>query len=1114
MATGTKTPNTSEEQDAAYNPGDAHYNTAFNQRAKSEELADLENSWATPYQGKNGAYVDTHGDTVQSNYNADEPEADENIKSAKEQEEAGTDSFYNKSSQSSGGRQGFMGKLSALGGKKLGPTGGIIGVLLIGLFGIGGSTFGLASSLLINVKELLHNDRADSTRFNRVMSRAAFSNKFNGEGEGGCTSKITIKCKISSMSRNDLKRYHDQGFKITGIEVKPDGTETGNRVENGDTSKLENDESTRIKIQQVEFPDGEKSTTGKAFWEHADNNIEARRWAERSSPSKSSFYLNKFFSDRILGQKFNTGKGKRTFPAGEGEEARKAQHAAFNEQTSGLSDEDVKNGKLDSNIKKVQEDVKSRSLEANSKAAKGGAAGEIIQGYCAVYQLAYRSKALVKAYHMTKLVSFGLMFFQAADEIKRGVGDGAKTAYLSNNLTYYETDSDSPKRNLSATDSEGYKIAAMGDKTGLKEFSKKYLLGGTIGQKLNSVTDTLAMPVTTTANTLHLGSGSDHQKMKQFCRTVQSDAATIGLACAGLIPVVVALAGGTAGIGAIPGIALNTASCACTTNSVSGVDDWSIVDTILGGPSSWASKLSNVGCNILEKLLQKMAQEILEQVMTKSVQDKIADILRELNIGSDTKGVDAGNAIAAGSQMMLSVASMGYGLRPAKTDNDNQDITNYIAATQDLENKYTELAKADARVSPFDTSNEYSFTGTLARSLNLGAIAPTSLYGNATTLSTIIPTAFKTALTGEKVNALYSQPSTAANGDSGRYNHCDDPDLKDMNGGKGVTGDTYCYIVGVVTNDELNKASDQAYTPNSQQFDQLADWMLKEQTSTEGSGGTFDDNKECANLDNSKDEGCKNSKLKSINDDGSPVTNSQYSKYLQYCTDKREVPIGTQVEPYEQGSDRDQRWYSGEQCSNDSTMMKNFRMWTNYCLQLGTSDGAPNCYEAGTTASETSSTCGDGTTASIYTCALKYDDYLYEWGGGHGDIAALVKDFNAGKYEKWTPVVDCSGLIRAAAYDAFGVVTDGGATPSVYQNNPHWKEISKEEAKMGDIVSLGNSDAEGHVVIIKSNNPSAKKWDIFHASTSGGAPEDNILHGTLDYAGDGRPVVGVYRFVK
>lgn len=1114
MATGTKTPNTSEEQDAAYNPGDAHYNTAFNQRAKSEELADLENSWATPYQEKNGAYVDTHGDTVQSNYNADEPEADENIKSAKEQEEAGTDSFYNKSSQSSGNRQGFMGKLSALGGKKLGPTGGIIGVLLIGLFGIGGSTFGLASSLLINVKELLHNDRADSTRFNRVMSRAAFSNKFNGQGEGGCASKITIKCKISSMSRNDLKRYHDQGFKITGIEVKPDGTETGNRVENGDTSKLENDESTRIKIQQVEFPDGEKSTTGKAFWEHADSNIEARRWAERSSPSKSSFYLNKFFSDRILGQKFNTGKGKRTFPAGEGEEARKAQHAAFNEQANGLSEEDVKGGKLDPDIKKIQTDVQERAVKIGSKTAKAGVAGGVVQAYCAAYQAMYISKALVKAYHMTKLVQFGLTFFQAADEIKRGVGDGAKTAYLSNNLTYYETSpADNPKRNLTATDSEGYKIAAMGDKTGLKDFSQKYILGGTVGQKLDSYSRTFSKPISTVGKPLNL-KGTEHQQVKQLCRFAQNPALVAAVGCAGLLSAMAPLIAGTGGTAAIPGAAVQTMSCACTYTAANNMSSMSLLQTLTSNPINWVLKLANIGCEKAGEIIQSILITLIQQVMGDTITDTISNILRDLNLGSDTKGVDAGNAIAAGSQMMLSVASMGYGLRPAKTDNNNQDITNYIAATQDLENKYTELAKADARVSPFDTSNEYSFTGTLARSLNLGAIAPTSLYGNATTLSTIIPTAFKTTLTGEKVNALYSQPSTAANGDSGRYNHCDDPDLKDLNGGKGVTGDTYCYIVGVVTNDELNKASDQAYTPNSQQFDQLADWMLKEQTSTEGSGGTFDDSKTCANLDNSEDEGCKNSKLKSINDDGSPVTNSQYSKYLQYCTDKREVPIGTQVEPYEQGSDRDQRWYSGEQCSNDSTMMKNFRMWTNYCLQLGTSDGAPNCYEASTTASETSSTCGDGTTASIYTCALKYDDYLYEWGGGHGDIAALVKDFNAGKYEKWTPVVDCSGLIRAAAYDAFGVVTDGGATPSVYQNNPHWKEISKEEAKMGDIVSLGNSDAEGHVVIIKSNNPSAKKWDIFHASTSGGAPEDNILHGTLDYAGDGRPVVGVYRFVK
>ena len=1111
MATGTKTPNTSKEQDAAYNPGDAYYNDEFNRIAKQEELADLEASLAATNWDKEGTRVDAHGDKVRRNYNADDDAPDENIKKAKDQEEAGVDSFYKKDfskHDTKKTKKSFSAKMS---GSKAGPTGGLVGILLFATLGVGGASTGLASSLLINIKELFHNDRSDATAFNRIMSRAAFSNKMNNED--GCSSKIAIKCKASTMSQNDMKRYHDQGFKITGAEVDKDGNDTGKRVDDGDTSKISSDNTTRIKVESVKFPDGDTAASGKDFWEKVDSDIEARRWAERSSPSRAGFYLNKFFSDKILAGRFDTGKGKRAFPDGEGNDGKNAQHAAFNDQSGGLSEEDVKNGKLDPDIKKLQDGLLDSSRRGGKAAAKGGAAGEIIQMYCTIYQMTYRAKTLVKAYHMVKLVQFGMMFLQAADEIKRGAGDGPKTTYLSDNLTYYDNDPKSEKYNLSATDSEGYKIATHGDKAGLKEFSKKYLLGGSIGQKLESFANTVASPVTGTANAFGM-QGTDHQKMKSFCRIAQSDTSTIIAACAALIPGVIALALGSAGTLAPLGVAVNVASCQCTLNAVNDVDNMSWWEAVQGGTEGLKAKISNEGCNGLEWAIRKGADWLVNKLFGDSVKEKLAEVLREVNVGSDTKGVDAGNAIAAGSQLMLSVASMGYGLRPAKTDNNNADVTNYISATQPLTEKYEELAKADARETPFDAGNKYSLMGTLVRSFNLGAVAPTSLYGNLTTLSTLIPTSFKTLLTGEQVNAMYSQPSTAANGASGRYDHCEDSDLKDLNGGKGVTGDTFCYVVGVVTPDEIKTAQKQAYEPKDKSMDKLLDWMLARQEAKEEDGGTLDDDDNCANLDGSDDDQCENSKLASIEKDGTPVKDSQYSKYLKYCTEQREAPIGTQLEPYEQGSDRDQRWYNGDQCTSDSAMMKKFRAWTNYCLQLGTSDGSSVCYEEPEAATPTNSTCGDGTTASIYTCAVKFDNYRYEWGGGHGDIADLVKRFNAGEYDEWTPLVDCSGLIRAAAYDAFGVVTDGGATPSVYQSNPHWREISKEDAKMGDIVSLGNSDAEGHVVIVKSNNPGAKQWEIFHASTSGGAKEDNILHGTLDYGGDGRPVVGVYRFVK
>ncbi len=1108
--------------DDSLNPGARHYDEDLINSKKAAPQREFDDDF-DGILAANGVdapdkKVDSHGDTVRRNYNADE-----NINDAKEKEAAGGGSMYNNGTSGGGGGVGggFAGKLQGFGGKKLGPTGGIIGLLLFAFIGVGGGTVSLAGSLLINVKEIFHNDRADASRANKQYSRAFYANKFNSKNNA-CGSQIKIKCKMGTVSKSEVKKFQKEGFKIKGAEIDKDGKDTGKRIEDDKTVKPDYDESTdtdanrhdpdaRVSIEEVEFPDGTKTKNGKEFYTHADKNPDALRVAERGFNSRSSFYLNKFFSKTIMDGKFKFSKAKKSFPDGEGQDGKEKQDKAFNDQTDGLSDEDKNGEKLKSKVTEAEGKADEHAKAKDGRGSgKGNAFLTTAQILCQSYKLARGSVAAVKLYQIAQLAKFGLMFLQSADEIKDGKGDGPKTTYLSNNLTYYENNEKmkedneelkvqkgdpNPRYNLSATDSQGYRIAAHGDVSKLTSFAQAYILGG---NGVIRTVDNYTKKVEGLAEKIPVIDGTGRDKIRNLCRKANSDAASIIGACAGLLPVIAAIGTGAApGPGTAVASAVGGGVCACV---VAGNINIPLTDVDLAE--------INPGCKALEESIKFAKDKFLQLLKEKVFREYIEKALKAVSVGSDTKGVDAGNAIAAGVGLMLSTTASGYGTKPARSKNKNKEITDYISYTQPLENTYIALDKDDARENPLDASNKYSLVGSLVRSFNLADNNPQSLYGNLLTTIQLFPSAIETSVTGQPVSALYNQPSTAANGESGRYD-CDDDDLKDI----GAAGDKFCSIVGVTSVDEMKKASEQATVVGNQNINDLIDYMSMKgkyanglnRSPEKGNGYTDNTGGQCTKTDGSDDERveghCKGSTQPAIDENGKPNTDSSYDKYLKYCSDKREQPWGSQSEPYEQGTEMDQAWYSGKKCTEDSKMMKSFRAWTNYCLQSGTRDNASNCYTDDATEDEeekSSSECAGGGQKAIYTCALKYDDYRYKWGGGHGGNGQeWIKKFNSGGVPKWEAIFDCSGLVRMAYIEAMGKEAPANTAPDGFASDTaHWTKISLEEAEQGDIVT-----SSGHVAIVQSNDKSGRKFKIFHASTEGEPKESNILHGEQSYGG-------------
>lgn len=1035
----TKTPNRiDDDQDESIDPSyedNANYDDD-SPKLVGSTLADLE--WNTARQRQGKSYTDSHGDTIKNNYNADDDTDDpnSNILSAGKKESAGSKAASTASDLASGlsdvatggsGMQSFVGGLLGKGGKSKGPTAGVTGILVLLMAGVGGSSIGLASSLLINIKEILHNDRADGTRTNRLFSRAFWSNKFNSQ-DSACKSGIEIKCKLSTMSKEDVKQLLAEDFKVTGAEIDPKtGQPTGDRIENDKSLQPGAQQSTnntntsstqtsnpdaRVSIEKIEFPDGKTVTSGKEFYDHADKNISAMRTSERAFNSKSSFYLNKFFDSKVLG-KWNISKAQKEFPEkkdGESEEdLKKRQDQAFNEQTDGLSEEDKKNGKLKPKVDEAANEAEKHGKARSAKAVNSGnVLLSVVQTACSVYKLARGAVAAVKIYQTAQLVKFGVMFFQAADEIKDGRGLYAKTAYLSDNLTYYEsnktlTEDDSAtgakagdpneKYGLSAPDSQGYEIAAMGDTTTtLTDFAKTYILGGSgIASDLNDTIST----VDTIVGYATFNKEKGRERVKQFCRALNGKFTVIAGTC-GSVAVGLGLFGTAAapGIGSAIGLGLGAAACACAA---------------LDYPTGFWGKVTDfvadtAGCTDMANMVNKGKEELIGWMMRDGspIRSFIEKVLNEVSVGSDTKGVDAGNAIASGVGLMLSTTATGYGLKPAvktdENDTQNKEVTDYIAYTQPLEDKYIALEKDDARLSPFDASNQYSLLGTAIRGLNLSDITPTSLYGNTLTILGLIPSAFKTSL-GQPVSALYNQPSTAANGASGRYD-CKDDDMNYIL----ATGDKFCSIVGVSMTSELESAtktieeSGQGKDMSDTEMGKILDFMLQEGDykdageKTVDQGGTGDNtNGDCAKLDGGEDEKeggfCKMSKQASIDKTGAVVPDSQYQKYLVYCTEQRAQPWGAQAEAYEQGTDRDQDWYSGKMCTDNSgnekdsksVMLKYFRMYTNYCLQSATRDKTLSCADS----TPPAATGGNWIMPTSGVCTSPYGQ---RWGTLHAGI--------------------------------------------------------------------------------------------------------------------------------
>lgn len=1044
------------------NVANKNYNEKFNKTAKETELEDLNASWNTPYEGKNGEKVnDKSEDDPQS---SDSDGGDGSNDQVKDKEE-NPSSLYKAASEAMG-MTGLSGKMM---GRFLkgGPTGAVVGLMLLAVFGIGGGTGLISSSILINLKEVFHNDRADGTRTNIFFSRAVTSHMIKPGGVP-CTG-IKIKCRAGSMNEKQIAKFEKAGYKVEGKVVDADGKVTEEKYTSPDKkvtadgkepAKPADISGKKVLVEKVTFPDGKVVTTGGGFIGYTKNKITARASFLKVFNPRSAFFLNDRFNG-ILEKTFHFSKSD-TIKGKTKAEIDKN----FNEKVGGNTKEEVKSGKVQTRQQKTIEETQKKTSGSLGKV--GNIAGIAVSGVCTAYNSARFATATLKLIRLYQLVSFALPWLQAADQIKDGgkiepevvdnlasrltTSESNKT--LTENMTWngqpYKAGQKNPKYGLTATDSEGYKIAAYGDRANLADFAKTWLIGGEKGSAAYESSDMLHS-ISTMNNVFSVSAGN----------------AIIRTSCKILANPVLA----TASIGAIVADCLSVFA-----GNAQGAQG---CGTAIGWVAAGAA--ANFAISYFASQMLKQGMEVAKNFIT----------------GSDLDGVDAGDAIAAGAGAMLGTTATASGLRPSTSVAETQ---NYITRTDDLNNQYIAAEIYNARDTPFDMTNQYSFLGSIVKQIPVSASSNKSIFNQLATLLGVIPNSFNLVTSGDAY-ALYSQP---AFDQTERYD-CNDKDLEAI----GVIGDKFCSIATIMPNYELDKA-ESAANGNTDLVDKVIDYMSTDHPYGEAAGGTKDDSF-------GGDE--KKSSDRSIDDDGKP-TGDQYLKYLQYCTDARSTQSsettwggvkgadsywGTTTKEVEEGSTRDQMWYTGEQCTKNTQMMQMFRMYTNICLQIATMQETTNCWSDESAqssslldSSSASGTCSStGNTKDIYTCALKYDDYGYKWGGGHGDVPNAqewIKNFNAGKISKGTSILDCSGLVRMAFVEAMGVEDEAYTAPGGFESSKHWTSIPLNQAQQGDIVT-----SSGHVAIVESNDPGSKTFKIFDAETQNAPIDKQITHSTQSY---------------
>lgn len=791
--------------------------------------------------------------------------------------------------------------------------------------------------LLVNMKDLFTNDLADTTT---ALSKYTVTMLDNKIGKADCGEKDSIKCKLSTMSRNQVLAFKKHGFTVNGEKVEEDNLD--------DNDPANDKPESRWKVSSVSFPkNGGSASSGEDFAKKASESDDLKQQANSVWNPRSSFYMDVRYKERIKTQFDLT---KQPIVSGSNE---KEVDESFDNAMKGSEEKIDEGGHGAYSLETLASDEGKDGLK---KASEGLAkqAHSYTNAQCGFYTQGKVTYNATKKAKEVSLARFAMIYLIAADQIKAGLSEEIPTNILSSKLAW---SSEGGYNGKNATDASMYRHIVLREPVG--DIGQTYSADAfdAIGDLSMASIQIMLTSVATRAITGAPGSISqpptdNPEEAAKYCLDGQTQEDKDQMkpnSCPQL----------TMAAGAAPQLASLLPKLA---------EIAAKSDRICPPPGKGEWKMNPTANETSTTVMPEVAKMFNEGV------GKWAEKTAR-NFTSDTKGLDASDALFTGTGIILGDMAMSRGMQPATKDS----LKTYLAERKKYDEEYERLARYEAKQKPFDIYNQYTFLGSFVRSFSVPSATDSSIFSAINAVMGIIPASTKKVTTS--AGAIYNlQPDEL---ETSRLD-CNDKEYRDI----GIDADKGCNVRYSFGKKELDAkvkdVLDYMLKEHPDEYKDKIDELKKrlEKTDKAEPEDPEEVQRMIDELEGAKDEPFIDEKT------GDATENSEYEKFLTYCVNredpwgraavdvrrkeldddekeerrKSKSPDGIQVgqngkgseyeRPIEEvyvgiteGAKAEQDWRTGKKCMEDSEMLQNFRAYTMMCSVDGSFAGSLDCTE-------------------------------------------------------------------------------------------------------------------------------------------------------------------------
>jgi hypothetical protein len=826
--------------------------------------------------------------------------------------------------------------------------------VMIGL-GIWYTSFFAPNILLVNIKEMYTNDLSDATIALDTYYKKLLNYKI---GRPQCSgSQTDIKCKLSTMSRAEVKSFEKHGFVVVGNKVQEDNRDDG--VPGNDQPESRYQVVTIIPPSQspgviatgdMLFLYGQMSSANKALIYSVFN-------------PKSSFFMDTRFKQRI---KNKYGLNKSISVGGSTEQ-----------QVDRSFDSSIRNsgggidmyGRPDSvngvSLGSLSNPVTAAQLEL-AIAPLAAQANSFVGLQCAYYSFGKAVTNDAKTAKAATVARFAMQYLKAADQIKAGTSDDVTINALSSKLA---SGVGGGFNGSSATESSMYKSivyneppipSIFGILYGLDTFD---LIGAMIPAWSQIMASAAAegtasnVPGQLTMPPANLGGGD-----RDYClggETTQNHAEIKNNMTEQCIPEVTASA--PPGLEGALAPAELVARETCNPPHDHRIHEGSFEN-------------EKHGIYALQPSVKATAAIISPYVAGIFSANVIAWAnATSLLFTSQAKGMAASDAIFAGTGEVLGDMAQSRGMMPSNV----AFMEEYLAQKPAIEKDFDDVARYNARKNPFDPYNEFSFLGSIVHGL-------TPVYSDKAPLLATLSNGV--SLLGDSIKHLNPSANAIYYHQPDPFNplrlHCPDPEYYAIM----IMADSMCNVRYSMSRLELAAQPDQILDYMTQSHSDA--YKDKIQELTERAAQADPEDGDAANVGRMVTEATSVSQQPFIDKTtGKATPGSEYDKFLEYCVNRqdpwgrsaihvhrsdlpdalRQYRVGDKSsqtlesvspsdrgDPYQkvpiigyssisEGAKAEQDWYTGKKCLDQSEMMTNFRAYTMLCSVDGSLSGGVDC---------------------------------------------------------------------------------------------------------------------------------------------------------------------------